>query len=405
MPAFSTPLAKHQTPLCRVVTAIFRSPLQASRRPRPRSNSLDSARPTISHPILYTPLPAVALQTPSLSTDSIIITSLRRAPFCCHEDLVTMARPELVRVAQSINGRLPKALQIACGDDLHDADIRRAIEVLVGIRAETGRCSAPVLGSPRVAQTKSMSATLADETALDMDVDSSATDDDMGVIPSSPLSMRRRRLGILKEEQEHEEPSERRMSTSVENVQTPAGPVSAASGSRLIENIDMSASRLLSSDSTEDVYPVTNSKGKHCQPSTHLSSRSPEPREVVICLPFASSPKAQPTRILRSHSQSASINSVSAQTSSLKRAQSDANVTLKRTRYHFKRGRGTLKVVNRVNVPEVEKYRALPPISTGSALVDFLTPKPRGESVSTTVSQEKSEIGAGAAKAINEIVV
>ncbi|OAX36263.1 hypothetical protein K503DRAFT_656586, partial [Rhizopogon vinicolor AM-OR11-026] len=73
----------------------------------------------------------VALQTPSLSTDSIIITSLRRAPFCCHEDLVTMARPELVRVAQSINRRLPKALQIACGDDLRDADIRRAIEVLV----------------------------------------------------------------------------------------------------------------------------------------------------------------------------------------------------------------------------------------------------------------------------------
>ncbi|KAG2359783.1 hypothetical protein BDR07DRAFT_1194188, partial [Suillus spraguei] len=72
----------------------------------------------------------VALQTASLSTDSIIITSFQRAPFCCHEDLVTMPRPELVQVAQSINGRLPKALQIACGDDVEDADIRRAIEVL-----------------------------------------------------------------------------------------------------------------------------------------------------------------------------------------------------------------------------------------------------------------------------------
>ncbi|KAG1870826.1 hypothetical protein F4604DRAFT_1504872, partial [Suillus subluteus] len=72
----------------------------------------------------------VALQTTSLSTDSIIITSFQRAPFCCHEDLVTMPRPELVRIAQNINGRLPKALQIACGYDVEDVDIRRAIEVL-----------------------------------------------------------------------------------------------------------------------------------------------------------------------------------------------------------------------------------------------------------------------------------
>jgi hypothetical protein len=76
---------------------------------------------------------------------------------------------------------------------------------------------------------------------------------------------------------------------------------------------------------------------------------------------------------------------------------------LKRPRYHFKRGRSTSKVVDHFNLPEVEEESHALPISTGSALVNFLTPKPRGESVSTTVSQEKSEIQA--VRAMGEIVV
>jgi hypothetical protein len=394
MPAFSTPHAgKPQTPFRRVVTATFRSSFQVSRRPRPRSNSLDSARPSISRPILYTPLPAVALLTPSPSTDSIIITSLRRAPFCCHEDLVTMSRPKLVEVAQSINRRLPKALQISCNDDLHDTDIRRAIEVLVGIRAET-RPSAPVLGSPsRVARTKSMSAALADEAPWDMDVDLSATDSQTSVIPSSPLSPRRRaRLEILKEEQEHEEPSNKRRSASPENTPSPASAVLvfAAAGTRLVENLDMSASHLLSSDSSEDMLPMTDVQ-EDVQHQLHprLFSRSHQPRQVMIHPPFASSPEAQLTRILLSRSQRASTDSTSPQVSTSRRAQSDASVMLKRTKYHFRRQRGTImpKVLDRLNALEVvRKSRALPIVPTGFALVDFIIPRPRIESVPTIVS-------------------
>lgn len=285
-----------------------------------------------------------------------------------------MPRPNLVRVAQSINGRLPKALQIACGDDLHDVDIRRAIEVLVGIRAETTSCSAQAMGLPRVAPTNNMSATFADETHWNMDVDSSAMDLDeqRSIIPSSPLSIRGRPLEILKEEQEHEEPLEEQRSSSPEDAPA-AGPVSTASCSRLIENLDMSASRLLSSDSIEYVRPVTNTQENlQRQRSSHLSDRSPQPHEVVIRLPFTSPPKAQPTLILRSHSHRASIKSASSQVSSLKRTLSDASAMLKRPRYHFKRG--TSKVVDHSNLPEVEESHALP-ICTGSALVDVLRPR------------------------------
>jgi hypothetical protein len=311
-----------------------------------------------------------------------------------------MPRPHLVRVAQSINGRLPKALQIACGDDLHDADIRRAIEVLVGIRAESTRCSAQVMGLPSVPPTNSTSA--------DMDADSSAMDldDQRSIVPSSPLSIRGRPLDILKEEQEHEEPLEERRSSSPEDTPGLVGPVSAASCSRLIENLDMSASRLLSSDSIEYVRPVTNTQENfQRQRSTRLSSRSPQPREVVIRLPFTSPPKAQPTLILRSHSHRASTTSASSQVSSLRRVQSDASAMLKRSRYHFRRGRATSKVVDHFNLPEVEEESHALPISTGSALVNFLAPRPRGESVSTTVSREKGGIQGGAVRAMGEIVV
>ncbi|KAG0696163.1 hypothetical protein DFH29DRAFT_952362 [Suillus ampliporus] len=408
MPASSTLGAKPQTPIRRV-TALLRSPLQVSKHSRPRSHSLDTTRLPISRPLYYTPPPAVALQTTSSSTDSIIITSFSRAPFCCHEDLVSMSRPELAEVAQSINGRLPKALQIACGDGVEDADIRRAIEVLTGISAKTVRDSVPpVPGAPRAVRTKSMSTALVDEAPWDVDIDSSAMDDRTIVIPSSPLAMRRPRLEMLKEEQEHEEPLKKRRRASPDNAHTPPGRVPTASGSRLLESLDISASPLLSSDSSEDIRSLTSTRGNvQRRRSTRLSGHNPHPREVVIRLPFASSPKAQPARILRSHSQRASL-PTSAQVSKLKRTQSDANVTLTRPRYHFRRGRATPKVVDPVDfMPEVEnKLQVLPMIPTGSTLaVDFLNPRARSASASTTVSQEKSEIGSGFVEAIGEMVV
>lgn len=406
MPVSSVPLAKSQTPIRRV-TSLLRSPLQISMHARPRSHSMDNVRPSIGPPIYYTPPPAVALQTTSLSTDSIIITSFQRAPFCCHEDLVTMPRPELAQVAQSINERLPKALQIACGDDVEDADIRRAIEILTGIRTETaGESVPPVPGAPKAVRTKITSAALY-EAPWDADIDSSVTDEQNIVIPSSPLAMRRPRLEMLKEEQEQEEPLKKRRRASPENAKTPPGRVPTTSGSRLLESLDISASPLLASDSSEIVSSLTSTQGTIQRRRSARLSRNSQPREVVIRLPFASSPKAQPTRMLRSHSQRASL-ITSTEVSKLKRTKSDANVTFTRPKYHFRRGRATPKVVDSADfMTDVkETLQVLPMIPTGSGLaVDFLTPRARSASASTTVSQEKSEIGSGVVDAMGEMVV
>lgn len=406
MPVSSVPLAKSQTPIRRV-TSLLRSPLQISMHARPRSHSMDTVRPLISRPIYYTPPPAVALQTTSLSTDSIIITSFQRAPFCCHEDLVTMPRPELAQVAQSINERLPKALQIACGDDVEDADIRRAIEILTGIRTETAReLVPPVPGAPKAVRTKITSAALY-EAPWDADIDSSAMDEQTIVIPSSPLAMRRPRLEMLKEEQEQEEPLKKRRRASPENAKTPPSRVPTTSGSRLLESLDISASPLLASDSNEIVSSLTSTQGTVQRRRSARLSRNSQPREVVIRLPFASSPKAQPTRMLRSHSQRTSL-ITSTEVSKLKRTKSDANVTFTRPKYHFRRGRATPKVVDSADfMTDVkETLQVLPMIPTGSGLaVDFLTPRARSASASTTVSQEKSEIGSGVVDAMGEMVV
>ncbi|EGN94536.1 hypothetical protein SERLA73DRAFT_188496, partial [Serpula lacrymans var. lacrymans S7.3] len=77
------------------------------------------------------PLPGVALQTEDPESGAIIITSLAVPPFCCHEDLLTMPRIQLIKVAQALNERLPAALQIPVGTDVSDALIRNSIEVLV----------------------------------------------------------------------------------------------------------------------------------------------------------------------------------------------------------------------------------------------------------------------------------
>lgn len=318
-----------------------------------------------------------------------------------------MPRPELTQVAQSINERLPKALQIACGDDVEDADIRRAIEILTGIRTETAReLVPPVPGAPKAVRTKITSAALY-EAPWDADIDSSAMDEQTIVIPSSPLAMRRPRLEMLKEEQEQDEPLKKRRRASPENAKTPPSRVPTTSGSRLLESLDISASPLLASDSNEIVSSLTSTQGTVQRRRSARLSRNSQPREVVIRLPFASSPKAQPTRMLRSHSQRTSL-ITSTEVSKLKRTKSDANVTFTRPKYHFRRGRATPKVVDSADfVTDVkETLQVLPMIPTGSGLaVDFLTPRARSASASTTVSQEKSEIGSGVVDAMGEMVV
>ncbi|EIN05467.1 hypothetical protein PUNSTDRAFT_137579 [Punctularia strigosozonata HHB-11173 SS5] len=81
-----------------------------------------------------TPPHRVALQHLDTSRDAIVITALAAFPFCCHEDLVTMARAQLVDVALALNASLPGPMQIDVNPARGEGAIRRAIEVVVGLR-------------------------------------------------------------------------------------------------------------------------------------------------------------------------------------------------------------------------------------------------------------------------------
>ncbi len=88
---------------------------------------------------LAAPAPAsriacVALQNEDTTEDAIVITALDVIPFCCHADLVTMTRPQLLVVADTMNAKLPLAMQIDTLPARSDASIRHSIELLVGIR-------------------------------------------------------------------------------------------------------------------------------------------------------------------------------------------------------------------------------------------------------------------------------
>ncbi|KAJ3810561.1 MAG: hypothetical protein NXY57DRAFT_858111, partial [Lentinula lateritia] len=73
----------------------------------------------------------VALQNLDNQYNAVVITALEDIPFCCHEDLLTMSRAQLVAVAQSLNVKLPAAMQIDVTDIRTDFFIRKSIEVLV----------------------------------------------------------------------------------------------------------------------------------------------------------------------------------------------------------------------------------------------------------------------------------
>ncbi|KAJ6547212.1 hypothetical protein B0H19DRAFT_860434, partial [Mycena capillaripes] len=73
----------------------------------------------------------MALQNDDLTEDAVVITALSMLPFCCHEDLLTMSRPELVAVAESLNTKLPVVLHISVSRTRSDAAIRNEIEFVV----------------------------------------------------------------------------------------------------------------------------------------------------------------------------------------------------------------------------------------------------------------------------------
>ncbi|KAK7062694.1 hypothetical protein VNI00_000182 [Paramarasmius palmivorus] len=90
----------------------------------------------VHHPPYDAPNPQarVALQNEDDEEDAVVITTLDTLPFCCHEDLITMSRHQLIVVAYSLNAKLPAILQIDISDRSSDRFIRNSIEVLVGIR-------------------------------------------------------------------------------------------------------------------------------------------------------------------------------------------------------------------------------------------------------------------------------
>ncbi|THH32212.1 hypothetical protein EUX98_g1999 [Antrodiella citrinella] len=76
----------------------------------------------------------VALQNDDTEEDAVVVTALNIIPFCCHADLLSMNRDDLVRVADTLNFKLPLAMQIDTSAPRSDVFIRNSIELLVGIR-------------------------------------------------------------------------------------------------------------------------------------------------------------------------------------------------------------------------------------------------------------------------------
>ena len=75
----------------------------------------------------------LAIQHDDRPFDAIVVTTLPCYPFCCHEDLLSMSRQQLVEVAMLFNSRLPSSRQIEVSDAATNAHIRHSIETLVGI--------------------------------------------------------------------------------------------------------------------------------------------------------------------------------------------------------------------------------------------------------------------------------
>lgn len=147
----------------------------------------------------------LAIQHGDHSFDAIVVTTLPCYPFCCHEDLLTMSRQQLVEVAVLFNSRLPSSRQIEVSDAATNAHIRHSIETLVGIAPD-------VPGAPKGIKSRTMSKN--DRISLSLE---DPIPDILPSPPTSPLAMRvsRRRgvplsaspsrtLGCLQEEDEEQ---------------------------------------------------------------------------------------------------------------------------------------------------------------------------------------------------------
>lgn len=75
----------------------------------------------------------LAIQQHDNIHDAIVISTLPHYPFCCHEDLVTMSRSQLLGVAGLFNSHLPINAQIVILESSRAKYIRNCIEHIVGI--------------------------------------------------------------------------------------------------------------------------------------------------------------------------------------------------------------------------------------------------------------------------------
>lgn len=113
----------------------------------------------------------VALQNDDLDEDVVVITALNVIPFCCHADLMTMNREELIRVADTLNDKLPHAMRIDTSAPRSNVFIRNSVEILVGIYR-------PVPPAPKPNRSMSFVALL----------NTTPTQDNYGLVPPSPAS-------------------------------------------------------------------------------------------------------------------------------------------------------------------------------------------------------------------------
>lgn len=247
-----------------------------------------------------------------------------------------MSREQLLGVVRSLNEKLPRSMRIGAEEEelegdaddymeesilpLSDAQLRRRIEELVGIRKAGGSSVAlarVVPPAPKAVRTRDMEWRVEERPPWEIVVDDEEGDADTrgtllggaehGVIASSPLSMRARtyshlrgrrvtltRLSALQEENEQggqgEDEEEgagraaKRRRVSAESQETEITPsfiasrnqsrrVPTAQGSHLLEDLEASASILLEFDSESTTKPttITGSEVETCRRETAIT--------------------------------------------------------------------------------------------------------------------------------------
>jgi hypothetical protein len=241
---------------------------------------------------------SIALQNEDGDLDeTIIVTALETIPFCCHEDLLTMTRHQLLAVAEALNAKLPAALRIDIKPSSTDNFIRNAIELIVGIKRT-------VPGAPK---------------AVKLGLSTVADPDKSVSPPTSPLATKTRprdayqaspRLAVLKEEDEE-------TATMVHERPVKKKKVSAQADVPVTKKRRVSAQVALSVIWTRNAAPTT---------SAHKTGLN-RTRSQRIPTSQISPPRS--SRILRSHSQKLPAE--------MKNMEIDTTfITMKRPQYRFR---------------------------------------------------------------------